>query len=172
MNCATGRMTSAFQRRGSGRWSCMAASSALRSGSGVHVPHYTEGRFRLSTTVSRPLRADAARNRERILDAARAAFSELGGGVQMEDVARRAGVGVGTLYRHFPTKAALVGALADRRWEETLERLDAEALAATDPWDGFAQMFHIAGELQQRDRNFAEAVTDMYGGLCAGPPAA
>src|SRR3954467_2478584 len=78
-------------------------------------------RFRLSSlpatvrTVSspepKPQRADAVRNRERIVEAARALFAECGAATQMDDVARRAQVGVGTVYRHFPTKQALLGEL-------------------------------------------------------------
>ena len=59
----------------------------------------------------RPLRADAARNRARVLDAARTAFAEAGLDVGVEEIARRAGVGKGTLYRRFPTKEALVCAI-------------------------------------------------------------
>ena len=65
----------------------------------------------MTSTVSdteRPLRADARRNRDRILASARAAFAESGDAVQIDDVARHAGVGVGTVYRHFPTKQALL----------------------------------------------------------------
>jgi AcrR family transcriptional regulator len=65
----------------------------------------------VTNTVSdteRPLRADARRNRERILQSARAAFADSGDAVQIDDVARHAGVGVGTVYRHFPTKQALL----------------------------------------------------------------
>ena len=65
----------------------------------------------MTNTVSeteRPLRADARRNRERILQSARAAFADSGADAQIDDVARHAGVGVGTVYRHFPTKQALV----------------------------------------------------------------
>ena len=65
----------------------------------------------MTSTVSeaeRPLRADARRNRERILQSARAVFAESGAEAQIDDVARHAGVGVGTVYRHFPTKQALV----------------------------------------------------------------
>src|ERR1700682_853451 len=61
--------------------------------------------------TERPLRADARRNRERILESARAAFAESGDVVQIDDVARHAGVGVGTVYRHFPTKQALLAEL-------------------------------------------------------------
>lgn len=59
----------------------------------------------------RPLRADARRNRERIVAAARAAFIASGGAVPLDDIAREAGVGIGTLYRHFPTREALVEAV-------------------------------------------------------------
>jgi AcrR family transcriptional regulator len=58
--------------------------------------------------TERPLRADARRNRERILESARAVFAEYGADAQIDDVARQAGVGVGTVYRHFPTKEALL----------------------------------------------------------------
>jgi AcrR family transcriptional regulator len=60
------------------------------------------------TDTERPLRADARRNRDRILHSARLVFAECGADAQMDDVARRAGVGVGTVYRHFPTKEALM----------------------------------------------------------------
>jgi len=62
----------------------------------------------VSVETERPLRADARRNRERILQSARAAFAESGADAQIDDVARHAGVGVGTVYRHFPTKQALL----------------------------------------------------------------
>src|SRR5580692_7690605 len=72
------------------------------------------GKRAVTSTVSeteRPLRADARRNRERILESARAAFAETGADAQIDDVARHAGVGVGTVYRHFPTKQALLAEL-------------------------------------------------------------
>ena len=58
--------------------------------------------------IDRPLRADARRNRERILESARSVFAQYGADAQIDDVARQAGVGVGTVYRHFPTKEALL----------------------------------------------------------------
>jgi len=71
-----------------------------------------EGKRAVTSTVSeeteRPLRADARRNREQILQSARAVFAESGADAQIDDVARHAGVGVGTVYRHFPTKQALL----------------------------------------------------------------
>src|SRR5918912_1275957 len=90
------------------------------------------------TTDARPLRADARRNRERVLRAAREACAAHGTGVQMDDVARRAGVGVGTVYRHFPTKEGLIEALVAGKFRITAENLRA-ALQIDDPWEAFAQ---------------------------------
>ncbi|KUL24932.1 TetR/AcrR family transcriptional regulator [Actinoplanes awajinensis] len=70
-----------------------------------------------------PLRADAQRNRARILDAAEAVFAEFGAGASTEEVARRAGVAIGTVFRHFPTKNDLLAAIMKR----LLARLVAEA---------------------------------------------
>ncbi len=71
----------------------------------------------IQAATVRPLRADARRNRERIVAAAREVLAEQGIDAQMDDIAARAGVGVGTVYRHFPTKDALVGALAAQHFE-------------------------------------------------------
>ena len=67
-------------------------------------------------------RADARRNREAILAAARKIFKEGGSQCPVEDIAKEAGVGVGTVYRHFPNKEALVDALIDQRFEHIAER--------------------------------------------------
>jgi len=72
------------------------------------------------TTSSAPLRADAARNRARLLEVAAHGFAEDGIDVALEEIARRAEVGIGTLYRHFPSRAALVEAV----YRNELERLD------------------------------------------------
>lgn len=66
----------------------------------------------------RKLRADGARNRERLMEAAKAAFTETGPGVSLDEIARRAGVGIGTLYRHFPVRDALVEAVYRREVEQ------------------------------------------------------
>ena len=81
------------------------------------------------STPERPLRADARRNRERVLAAAREAFAELGFGVPLDAIAARAGVGPGTVYRHFPTKEALFEAVTVARVRElvALARAGAQA---------------------------------------------
>lgn len=84
----------------------------------------------IETPPNRPLRADARRNRSKIVAAARAVFAESGSEAQMDDVAARAGVGVGTVYRHFPTKTALRAALVREHFEAKLE--EAEVVAAAD----------------------------------------
>jgi AcrR family transcriptional regulator len=83
------------------------------------------------------MRADALRNRQRILDAAREAFAEHGQGAQMDDIARRAGVGVGTLYRHFTTKDVLVGELIRLKLSDAAERVRLRCEAESDPWAAF-----------------------------------
>jgi AcrR family transcriptional regulator len=88
----------------------------------------------LSTIAPRPLRADARRNREKIVAAASGAFAEVGLDAQVEDIARRAGVGVGTVYRHFPTKEALVDALAQQHFERLAQTMEAALEERGDPW--------------------------------------
>src|SRR5438552_1704333 len=87
----------------------------------------------------RPMRSDARRNRERILQGARELFASDEPEVQMDDIARRAGVGVGTVYRHFPDKEALMGELVRERFR-LFNRQAAAALAdeAADPFEALA----------------------------------
>jgi AcrR family transcriptional regulator len=89
----------------------------------------------MSTTeplLTRPKRADARRNYEKVLTAARAAFAEGGESTSLEEIARRAGVGIGTLYRHFPNRQALLEALYVGEVEEVCR--SAEELSDVDPW--------------------------------------
>jgi AcrR family transcriptional regulator len=105
----------------------------------------------------RPLRRDAQANRDRIVAAARAAFAEHGIDASVEEIARRAGVGMGTLYRRFPTKGDLVDAV----FEETLAELGAvarEALAAADAWDGFRTFLERAFVLHVENRGLKDVV--------------
>jgi len=85
-------------------------------------------------TAPKPLRSDARRNRERLLEVARIAFAAEGLGVPLDEIARRAGVGPGTLYRHFPTKESLLQAVLQDRIQRLAD--DARALReASDPGD-------------------------------------
>jgi AcrR family transcriptional regulator len=105
----------------------------------------------------RPLRADARRNRERVLDAARGCFAQHGLDAQMDDIARAAKVGVGTVYRHFPTKQALAEAIAADHFDR-LAASAREALENPDPWDGFSTFMRRSGQEQAGDRALAEVM--------------
>ncbi|MBA2347321.1 MAG: TetR/AcrR family transcriptional regulator [Solirubrobacterales bacterium] len=98
----------------------------------------------------RPLRADAQRNRARILEAAQVEFAENGGEAQIDAIAARAGVGVGTFYRHFPTKEALVERLVRERFEAMADDASA-ALEIEDPWAAFAGLMYACGERCEQD---------------------
>jgi AcrR family transcriptional regulator len=111
----------------------------------------------------RPLRRDAERNRQRILTAARAAFAEDGLAVTLDEIARRAGVGVGTIYRRFPDKEQLIDALFEERINETAAEAEA-ALQAEDPWHGLVRFLEIACRQHACDRGFKEvALSGVHG---------
>src|SRR4051794_17238887 len=105
----------------------------------------------------RPLRADAERNRARLLEAARALFSERGLEVPMEEIARAAGVGVGTLYRRFPARGDLVDALFEERIEAHARAAE-EALADSDAWSGFVRFLREAIAHAAHDRGFKQVL--------------
>jgi AcrR family transcriptional regulator len=114
------------------------------------------------------VRADARRNRQRILEAAELAFAAEGPDVPIDEVARRAGVGAGTVYRHFPTKEALFAAIAVGHVERLTE--DATVLAgADDPGAAFFALFDRMIE-QSADRRdlvhaLADAGVDVHGAI-------
>src|SRR3954471_20074612 len=85
------------------------------------------------TLLERPKRADSRRNYEKVLAAAREAFAEGGESTALEEIARRAGVGIGALYRHFPSRQALVEALYIDEVEDVCR--SAEQLDGSDPWE-------------------------------------
>jgi AcrR family transcriptional regulator len=120
--------------------------------------------------VTRPLRADAARNRAKVLEAARAAFAEHGAEAQIEDVARRAGVGVGTVYRHFPTKQALAEALVEERFDRTIAFVRGLVDEEPDPWRAIERCFEICAATQEQDRAWAAVLALMAGGMGAMGP--
>lgn len=104
------------------------------------------------------LRADAARNREAIVEAARAVFAEDGLDAPLDEIAKRAGTGNATLYRRFPTRADLVAAVFAEQMAAHVEAVEA-ALAADDPWNGFASYIRAVAAMQARDRGIADLVT-------------
>src|SRR5690349_7732936 len=106
---------------------------------------------RMSHTAERPLRADAERNRQRLLVAATELFAERGVDVTLDDVARHAGVGVGTAYRRFANKEELIDALFEQRIDD-VAALAAEALEHPDPWNGFATFLERAAEHHTANR--------------------
>jgi AcrR family transcriptional regulator len=104
---------------------------------------------------ARRLRADAARNREAVLSAAREVFAEVGLDAPLEEIARRAGVGIGTLYRRFPCREQLVSAaLIDKitAYADVAER----ALAEPDPWAGFSGFVRRICAMQAGDRGLSD----------------
>lgn len=114
--------------------------------------------------TARPLRADAQRNRGRILAAAQQEFARVGGEAQMDAIAALAGVGVGTVYRHFPTKEALVTELIRHRFASFVADARA-ALELDDPWEAFAGYMRTCAEQCAADRG------TQYLFLQAGPEA-
>jgi AcrR family transcriptional regulator len=108
-------------------------------------------------SVETPLRADAERNRQRLLIAAKELFATRGVDVTLDDIARHAGVGTGTAYRRFPNKDALIEALMADRIAE-IGALAQESLEDPDPWRAFAGFFERALALMAADRGLKEVV--------------
>jgi AcrR family transcriptional regulator len=96
------------------------------------------------------LRRDALRNREKLIATGRELFSEQGSKASLEELARRAGVGIGTLYRHFPTREALVEVIYEEHIGEVL-RTATEAAAAEDAWAGLVGFLERVLELQAQN---------------------
>ena len=110
---------------------------------------------------ARPLRADAKLNRDRILAAAAKLFAERGLSVPLEEIAGRAGVGVATLYRRFPTRADLAAAAFERNISRYTEAVD-RALANPQAWDGFRGLVLELCELQARDAGLRDLLTTEF----------
>jgi AcrR family transcriptional regulator len=113
----------------------------------------------------RALRRDAAENHERILASARELMREYGCDASMDAVARHAGVGAGTLYRHFPTKDALLDAILDRQFEQYVDFAE-EGLRSESAFGGLAWFLERSVELQVDDRAFR----DLVGARKTSPP--
>ena len=103
------------------------------------------------------LRADARRNRDAVIASAKKLFADQGLDAQMPDVAKAAKVGVGTVYRHFPTKDHLIGALADERFERLADRAR-QALDEDGAWEAFCGFIRFSAEIQAEDRGLCEVM--------------
>jgi AcrR family transcriptional regulator len=103
------------------------------------------------------MRADALRNRDRLTTAAAELFAERGVDVPLEEIARRAGVSIGTLYNHFPNRGALVDAVLPERLAD-IDRLAAGAMTDPDPWQGFVGFLDGLFTIQARDRSLNDAI--------------
>src|SRR3954453_11316814 len=111
-------------------------------------------------------RADPRRNREAVIVAAKKLFADQGLDAQIPDVARDAKVGVGTVYRHFPTKDDLIAALAAERFERLAEKAT-ESLEAEDPWEGLCDFIRFAAQIQADDRGLCEVMGSRPGVMAA-----
>jgi AcrR family transcriptional regulator len=107
--------------------------------------------------VERVLRADARRNHEAVIAAAKKLFADEGLDAQMPDVAKAAKVGVGTVYRHFPTKDDLIAALAAERFERLAEKAR-DGLEAENAWEGLCDFIRFAAQIQADDRGLCEVM--------------
>ncbi|MEU1663974.1 helix-turn-helix domain-containing protein [Streptomyces sparsogenes] len=115
----------------------------------------------MTTHLPHTVRSDARDNRARILRAARAVFGEEGLSAPMREVARHAGVGPATLYRHFPTKQALIAeTFAEQR--RACHAAVRDALADSDPWHGFRSLIERICELHAHSRGFADAFMTAF----------
>ena len=117
-----------------------------------------------SPLPDRPLRRDAERNRQRILEVARDAFAEDGLAVTLDEIARRAGVGVGTVYRRFPDKEQLIDALFEERIGEMVKIAEA-ALRCENAWDGLVSFLECATAAHADDRGLKEVALSGVHGL-------
>jgi AcrR family transcriptional regulator len=120
----------------------------------------------MSTTPlsDRPLRRDAERNRQLILAAAREAFAQDGLAVTLDEIARRAGVGVGTVYRRFSDKDQLIDALFEERVGALVELAEA-GLRSEDAWDGLVSFLEAATAAHADDRGLKEVALAGTHGL-------
>ncbi|MEV6138769.1 helix-turn-helix domain-containing protein [Nocardia sp. NPDC051990] len=110
------------------------------------------------SSPSRPRRKDAARNRDRILATARNLFAQYGSEVQLPEVARAAGVGIGTVYRHFPTRSDLIEAAAAQRFAEIEEYARTACLDPADPGRALLRYLTHVGETLAADHGLSAAI--------------
>ncbi|WP_329535232.1 TetR/AcrR family transcriptional regulator [Streptomyces sp. NBC_01450] len=121
----------------------------------------TPGARNPDDTAAQPLRSDAERNRGRIIAAARSVFARDGLNASMASVAREAGVGIATIFRHFPAKEDLVAAVFADRMDAYADAV-AVALDDPDPWHGFVGYIEAACAMQAADYGFADVLTTTF----------
>ncbi len=114
--------------------------------------------------IPRKPRVDAQRNRERLIEAAKAAFGDVGADVSLDEIARRAGVGIGTLYRHFPTRDAIVQAVY-RREVRQLAGAAERLLAAMKPGEALHQWMRLFVDYIATKKVIASALASIVGGV-------
>jgi AcrR family transcriptional regulator len=117
--------------------------------------------LRSVTVEQRPLRADARRNREALVAAAREVFGAKGVDAPLDEIARRAEVAIGTLYNRFPTRADLVEAAFLPTLDEA-QAVSEEALACEDPWEGFVLFVERSVLMQVTDRGFTQVCSQAF----------
>ena len=108
-------------------------------------------------TAVRPLRADAERNRLRIVGAAKTLFAERGVDVAVEDIAAAAGVGIGTFYRRFPDRESLVEAVFESKLDLVIQSAR-DALEIEDPWEAFRTYVLTVARMHARDRGLKDVL--------------
>lgn len=112
----------------------------------------------MSTSERRPARRDSVRNRQLLIEAAREVFAERGFGATLDDIARHAGLGTGTAYRHFPNKQAVAAEVLRGATEQIVTDAH-DALEVSDPWTALVQFFERVAERQAADRGLYETLT-------------
>ena len=120
------------------------------------------GNLTIRTSARKP-RADGLRNRERLMATAKAAFAEVGADVSLDEIARRAGVGIGTLYRHFPTRDAIVEAVY-RREVEQLADAATRLLGSSSPGEALHAWMRLFVDYVATKKVMASALGSMVGG--------
>jgi AcrR family transcriptional regulator len=116
-----------------------------------------------ATPVVRPMRKDAARNRELLIDAAREVFAARGRDASLDEIAHHAGLGVGTAYRHFANKHEIIAAILDQELEQVVAYAETAA-RAEDPWAGLTGFFTSILEAQNSNQGLRETLIGVNTG--------
>ncbi len=127
------------------------------------APRTAQERGAAAVGAARKPRSDGQRNRERLLEAAKAAFADVGADISLDEIARRAGVGIGTLYRHFPTRDAVVAAVY-RREVEQLAGSATRLLGSLPPGEALHEWMRLFVDYIATKKVMASALASIVGG--------